>query len=124
MKVKDIMKKDVITVKPSDTAGKALQIMKEKKINGTPVVNDNNFLLGIVVKADIYRFLIQPGHYEDCPIEWVMTKEVVRAYPDEEIIEAAKRLRSNNVIALPVVEGDYLVGIVTIEDIVDYFIWE
>ena len=124
MKVKDIMNKNVITVKPSDTAGKALQIMKEKKINGTPVVNDNNFLLGIVVKADIYRFLIQPGHYEDCPIEWVMTKEVVRAYPDEEIIEAAKRLRSNNVIALPVVEGDYLVGIVTIEDIVDYFIWE
>jgi len=124
MKVKDIMNTDVITVKPSDTVGKALQIMKDKKINGTPVVNDRNILLGIVVKADIYRFLIQPGHYEDCPIEWVMTKEVVRAYPDEDIIEAAKRLRSNNVIALPVVEGDYLVGIVSIEDIVDYFIWE
>ena len=118
------MNTDVITVKPSDTVGKALQIMKNKKINGTPVVNDRNILLGIVVKADIYRFLIQPGHYEDCPIEWVMTKEVVRAYPDEDIIEAAKRLRSNNVIALPVVEGDYLVGIVSIEDIVDYFIWE
>jgi len=124
MKVKDIMNTDVITVKPSDTVGKALQIMKDKKINGTPVVKDRNILLGIVVKADIYRFLIQPGHYEDCPIEWVMTKEVVRAYPDEDIIEAAKRLRSNNVIALPVVEGDYLVGIVSIEDIVDYFIWE
>ena len=124
MKVKDIMNTDVITVKPSDTVGKALQIMKDKKVNGTPVVNDRNILLGIVVKADIYRFLIQPGHYEDCPIEWVMTKEVVRAYPDEDIIEAAKRLRSNNVIALPVVEGDYLVGIVSIEDIVDYFIWE
>jgi len=124
MKVKDIMNTDVITVEPSDTVGKALQIMKDKKVNGTPVVNDRNILLGIVVKADIYRFLIQPGHYEDCPIEWVMTKEVVRAYPDEDIIEAAKRLRSNNVIALPVVEGDYLVGIVSIEDIVDYFIWE
>jgi predicted transcriptional regulator len=71
MKVKDIMNTDVITVKPSDTVGKALQIMKDKKINGTPVVNDRNILLGIVVKADIYRFLIQPGHYEDCPIEWV-----------------------------------------------------
>jgi CBS domain-containing protein len=124
MKEKDIMNTDVITVEPSDTVGKALQIMKDKKVNGTPVVNDRNILLGIVVKADIYRFLIQPGHYEDCPIEWVMTKEVVRAYPDEGIIEAAKRLRSNNVIALPVVEGDYLVGIVSIEDIVDYFIWE
>jgi len=124
MKEKDIMNTDVITVEPSDTVGKALQIMKDKKVNGTPVVNDRNILLGIVVKADIYRFLIQPGHYEDCPIEWVMTKEVVRAYPDEDIIEAAKRLRSNNVIALPVVEGDYLVGIVSIEDIVDYFIWE
>ena len=124
MKVKDIMKTDVITVKPSDTVGKALQIMKDRKINGTPVVNDSNILLGIVVKADIYQFLIQPGHYEDCPVDWVMTKDVFRAHPDEGIIEAAKRLRSNNVIALPVVEGDYLVGIVSIEDIVDYFIWE
>ena len=52
------MNTDVITVKPSDTVGKALQIMKNKKINGTPVVNDRNILLGIVVKADIYRFLI------------------------------------------------------------------
>ena len=124
MKVKEIMKASVVTVKPSDTVRRALQIMKDNKVNGTPVVDENNILLGIVVKADIYRFLIQPGHLEDCPIEWVMTKDVVRAYPDEDITEVAKRLRKSNVIALPVVEGDYLVGIVSIEDIVDYFIWE
>jgi CBS domain-containing protein len=124
MKVKEIMKASVVTVKPSDTVRRALQIMKDNKVNGTPVVDENNILLGIVVKADIYRFLIQPGHLEDCPIEWVMIKDVVRAYPDEDIIEVAKRLRKSNVIALPVVEGDYLVGIVSIEDIVDYFIWE
>ena len=75
-----------------------------------------------MVKADIYRFLIDPGHYKSCPVEWVMTKEVVKAYAHEDIKVVAKRLREKDVIALPVIEGDKVVGIVSIEDFVDLFI--
>ncbi len=122
MKIREIMRSPVIAVKPIDTVGKVLEIMNREKINGTPIVNDNNNLLGIIVKADIYRFLMDPGHYKSCPVEWVMTKEVVKAQADEKIIEVAKRLRDKNVIALPILDGDILVGIVSIEDIVDYFL--
>ncbi|MDD2482547.1 MAG: CBS domain-containing protein [Lutispora sp.] len=111
-----------MAVKPTETIGKALKIMDKERIHGTPIINDENRLLGIIVKADIYRFLMDPGHYESCPVEWVMTKEVIKADVDEDIIAVAKRLRAKNVIALPIVEGDTLVGIVSIEDIVDYFL--
>lgn len=122
MKIREIMRTPVIAVKPSETVGKALKIMNKENINGTPIVDDDNNLLGIIVKADIYRFLMDPGHYESCPVEWVMIKEVVKAQADEDIMEVAKRLRDKDVIALPIVEGDAMVGIVSIEDIVDYFL--
>ena len=122
MKIREIMRTPVIAVKPTETIGKALEIMDKERIHGTPIINDENRLLGIIVKADIYRFLMDPGHYESCPVEWVMTKEVIKADVDEDIIAVAKRLRAKDVIALPIVEGDALVGIISIEDIVDYFL--
>ncbi|NLY76460.1 MAG: CBS domain-containing protein [Tissierellia bacterium] len=122
MEIRDIMKSPVIAVTPEETVGKALDIMYRENINGMPVLDKDGNLLGIVVKADIYRFLIDPGHYKSCPVEWVMTKEVVKAYAHEDIKVVAKRLREKDVIALPVIEGDKVVGIVSIEDFVDLFI--
>lgn len=122
MEIREIMKSPVIAVTPEETIGKALEIMYRENINGMPVLDENEALVGIVVRADIYRFLIDPGHYKFCPVEWVMTKDVVKAYAYEDVKVVAKRLREKDVIALPVVEGDKVVGIVTIEDFVDYFI--
>lgn len=122
MKVKEIMKSPVISVKPSDTVGRVLEIMKNENINGTPIVDEGKHLIGMIVKADIYRFLIDPGHYKSCPVEWVMTKNVIKADANENLIEVAKRLRDNDIIALPVLEDGVVIGIVSIEDFVDYFI--
>ncbi len=122
VKIREIMKSPVIAVRPSDTIGRVLEIMKSENVNGTPIVDEKSHIVGIIVKADIYRFLIDPGHYESCPVEWVMTKKVVKANVDEDIIDVAKRLRQNDIIALPVLDDDILVGIVSIEDFVDYYI--
>lgn len=122
MEIREIMKSPVIAVTPSETIGQALEIMYKENINGMPVIDEANQLLGMIVKADIYRFLIDPGHYKSCPVEWVMTKQVVKAQADEDTVEVAKRLREKDIIALPIVEGDIVVGIVSIEDFVDYYI--
>ncbi|WP_296971603.1 CBS domain-containing protein [Tepidanaerobacter sp. EBM-38] len=124
MKIKEIMKSPVIVIRPDETVDRALDIMNQEKVNGTPIVDENNRLVGMIVKADIYRFLMDPGHYKSCPVEWVMTKEVIKAHADEEILDVAKRLRDYNIIALPVVEGDNdeVVGIISFEDILDYYI--
>lgn len=96
--------------------------MNNNNINGAPVVDDNGLLVGMIVKADIYRFLMDQGHYDTCPVEWVMTKKVITASKDEDIIDIAKRLRENDIIAIPIVDNQTLLGLVTIENIVDYFI--
>jgi len=122
MEIREIMKSPVIAVTPEETIGKALEIMYRENINGMPVLDENEALVGIVVRADIYRFLIDPGHYKSCPVDWVMTKNVVKAHAHEDVVEVAKRLREKDVIALPVVEEDKVVGIISIEDFIDHYI--
>lgn len=122
MKIDEIMKSQVISVKADENVGDVLDTMKKENINGIPVVDNEDKLIGMIVKADIYRFLIDPGHYKSCPVEWVMTKEVVKGSKDEDVSLVAKRLRDNDIIALPIVEGDRVIGIVSIEDFVDYYI--
>lgn len=117
-----IMKHDIIKLNPEDTLSKALEIMNDNNINGAPVVDGNEMLVGIIVKADIYRFLMEEGHYDTCPVDWAMTKTVISALKGERVIDVAKRLRENDIVAIPILDGSDVIGIVTIEDIVDYFI--
>ena len=122
MKITEIIKHDLHTINVIDTVDKALDTLQNLNLNGMPVVDDTNTLVGMIVKADIYRFMIHPGHYDSCPVDWVMSKSVITAKSDEDILVVAKRLRDNNIIAMPVVENDKVVGIVSIEDLLDYFI--
>jgi CBS domain-containing protein len=117
------MNSGVVTIKLEDTIKKALDIMNKKKINGTPVVNDERKLVGMLVKADIYRFLMEEGHYDTCPVDWVMTKKVITAKEDESIMEVAKRIRENDIIAIPIENKENkVIGIVSVEDLISYFI--
>ncbi len=54
--ISDIMNTHVIILKPKDSVKKALDLMNDNNINGAPVVNEEGNLIGMIVKADIYRF--------------------------------------------------------------------
>lgn len=56
LKVKDIMTRKVITIKPTDTVEKAAVIMLEHKVTGLPVVEDGK-LVGILSQGDVFRVL-------------------------------------------------------------------
>lgn len=122
MKINSILNQDFYTIHANDSIDKALDFMNKSGINGMPVVDDNNNLVGMVVKADIYRFMVHPGHYVSCPVEWVMSKSVIVAQSYEDLLTVARRLRKNNIIAMPVVENDKIIGIISIEDLLDYFL--
>lgn len=122
MKISSIIKRDFYTISVNDPIDKALELMDKRNINGMPVVDDKGALVGMVVKADIYRFMIHPGHYVSCPVEWVMSKSVILAQYDEDIITVANRLRHNDIITMPVVENEKIVGIINLEDLLDYFL--
>ncbi|MCI1945120.1 CBS domain-containing protein [Clostridium luticellarii] len=123
MPVKEIMRSRIVKLNKEDSLCKALKVMDDHGINGAPVVDESGKLVGMIVKADIYRFLMEEGHYDTCPVDWAMTKNVITAHGNEDIFAVARRLREKNIIAIPVIDDKNIVeGIVSIEDIMDYAI--
>lgn len=122
MTISQLTKRNFITIQEDETIDTALDKMSSMKVNGAPVVNRKGKLVGIVVKADIYRFLTTPGHIDKCPVEWVMSKKVITANAEEDVLSVARRLRDNDIIAMPVLDEENVIGIISIEDILDFFI--
>ncbi len=84
MKVKDVMKPNPVLFYPGMTIKEATRIFLEKSIDGAPVVNEHNQLMGLFTKSHIYRALCE-GRDINSPIEEVMTLEILSGHPDEEI---------------------------------------
>lgn len=122
MKAREIMNAEIISLNPDNTVKKGLQVMNDRGINGAPIVDKDNILLGFVVKADIYRFLIEEGHYDTYPISSIMTTKVIDADIDDEGIDIAQKIVDNNIVAIPVIEDGKVVGLISIEDMVKEFI--
>ncbi len=103
-----------ISTNPDKTVADALQIMKEFKIGGIPVVNKDGKLVGIVTNRDL-RFEKEM----DKKISEVMTKEnLVSAKPGTDLEAAAEILQQYKIEKLPVIDADgKLVGLVTYKDI-------
>jgi acetoin utilization protein AcuB len=58
IKVRDLMKEPVYTVRPDDTVEEAAALLLEKKISGLPVLDENDRLVGIITRSDIFRVLL------------------------------------------------------------------
>ncbi|NMC99465.1 MAG: IMP dehydrogenase, partial [Bacteroidales bacterium] len=105
---------DPITIHKDSTVGDALQLMKEYKIGGIPVVNEDKILVGIVTNRDL-RF--QQDYHR--PIFEVMTKEnLITTTQTVNLEKAAEILQEHKIEKLPVVDNNYrLIGLLTYKDI-------
>jgi acetoin utilization protein AcuB len=58
IKIKDIMTKNLVFVRPDETVEFAAVLMLENKISSLPVINDKDSLIGIITQTDIFKVLI------------------------------------------------------------------
>ena len=105
---------DPITLSVDATIGDALQLMKENKIGGIPIVDNAHKLVGILTNRDL-RFETDKQR----KVQEVMTKENLIIAPEgTDLKKAEKILRSYKIEKLPVVKKDNtLVGLITYRDI-------
>jgi len=105
---------DPVSIKIGSTVRQCLKLMAEYHIGGIPVVDDKNFLLGIVTNRDL-RFELEM----DKLVDVVMTKEgLVTAKQTTDLEKAADILQKYKIEKLPVVDNDgKLIGLVTYKDI-------
>lgn len=113
-RAESVMVHEPITIQKDGTVSDALNLMREYKIGGIPVVDKDNFLIGIVTNRDL-RF----QEVMDRPIAEVMTGEnIITTTKKTGLAEAAKILQMHKIEKLPVVDSENkLIGLVTYKDI-------
>jgi acetoin utilization protein AcuB len=132
MIVEDVMQTSVTTVTPKTLLTEAARLLRHRGIRHLPVVEDHA-LVGIVSDRDLKRAVApSPETSSETPqvrslregptVDAIMTRVVItvgRTFPIE---EAARRMVTEKVSALPVTEGGRLIGIVTEPDVLELFV--
>jgi len=121
-----IMQRKVLTVSPDDRVIHARRIMITQNIARLPVLQDNQ-LVGIISDIEIalalaslkksYSIGKQKHHLDELLVGDAMRSPVVWSSPSIRIYDAAQLMLSQNIGALPLLENDKLVGMVTRTDL-------
>ena len=138
MKIKQVMKKKLISANQDDTIIKGIHLLITNKVSGIAVLDDLGNLAGVFSEKDAFKALF-PKHKDwhshtgyvltekllngisdkkkKIPIKQVMSKRIVTINIDDPIKKAASLMLLKNVNRLPVIENSKIVGIISRRDI-------
>jgi CBS domain-containing protein len=120
MKVGDVMSRDVRSCAPDDDLGRAAAQMWEADCGILPVVRGRR-VVGVVTDRDICMGLTMKGcRPADRTVAEVMSREVYSCVSNDEVGDALETMAERRVRRLPVIDGETLVGIVSMNDIVTH----
>ena len=109
---------DVWTVSPETSVFDALKLMAEKNI-GAVLVMTGDQLCGIMSERDYARKVALDGKTSSTtPVGEIMTGRVLVVHPDQNIDNCMALMTDKHIRHLPVMDGDRLVGIISIGDVV------
>jgi CBS domain-containing protein len=110
------------TIPPDAMVYDAIHLMAEKNVGALPVV-DGLTLVGILSERDyMSKVMLKGKSSKETPVSDIMTREVVTVSPDRSVSECMSLITEHRIRHLPVVEGDKLLGIVSIGDLVKWII--
>lgn len=140
---RDIMTKDVITVKKDTKVSELAEIFTMNGISGTPVVDDSLKVIGVVTESDLVEqskslhlptvftildsviFLESAKHFENelkrmtgAKVEDIYTENPITVSPDAPVREIATIMAEKRVYTIPVIDRGKLVGIIGKADVV------
>jgi IMP dehydrogenase len=112
-RAENVMIYDPVTINPDATVAEAMNLMKEYRIGGIPVVDRSGILKGIVTNRDL-RFESNPSK----KISMVMTTNLITTDHQSNLESAARILQKHKIEKLPIIdEAGKLIGLITYKDI-------
>jgi Zn-dependent protease/CBS domain-containing protein len=113
VRVAEVMITDFITLSPADTLADALQRATEPPQEEFPVVRGTD-MVGIISSRQMALCMEQEGNGY---VQSAMRREYLVASPQESLAAVLRRIGRSGFSMIPVVEGDYLVGIITFQNL-------
>jgi CBS domain-containing protein len=109
---------EVITVSPDATVRELLELMARNNVGALVVSSDGKKLEGIVSERDVVRRLTDREDLLGARVDSIMTSEVRTCEGDHRVNDLMQVMTEHRIRHLPVMNGDELVGIISIGDVV------
>ncbi len=124
MRIGDVLgakpSQDVVTITPDAGVKDLIALLDEHNVGALIVSVDGDTVDGIVSERDVVRHLHQDGTVINNTVGAIMTSPVQTCERDTQLDDLMKIMTDNRIRHVPVVEGERLVGIVSIGDVVKH----
>ncbi len=112
----------VWSISPSATVYDAIQLMADKNV-GAVLVTENDQLVGIISERDYTRKVVLKGKSSrTTAVREILSSQVIHVTPSQSVEECMRLMTDHHIRHLPVLDGNKIVGIVSIGDLVNWII--
>jgi len=110
------------SISPDATVFEAIQLMADKNVGALLVIKAGK-LVGIITERDYTRKVALKGRSsKETPVRDVISGRIIHVTPDHTVEECMRLMTEHRVRHLPVLEGDKILGVVSIGDLVNWII--
>ncbi|CAI8821466.1 MULTISPECIES: CBS domain-containing protein [Pseudomonas] len=118
LKLKAVQNRRVHSIAPDQTVLEALKMMAEKNVGALPVMEEGQ-VVGVISERDYARKVVLQGRSSvGTPVRAIMSAPVVTADSQQSIERCMAVMTDSHLRHLPVVQGDQLIGLLSIGDLV------
>ena len=111
--------REVATIGPDAPVRVALEALRDANVGALVVLTDASALAGIVSERDIVRHLASDGAaLLDTPVASIMQAKVLTCVGSDSVDDLMHRMTEHRIRHLPVVDGEVVVGVISIGDVV------
>lgn len=111
--------REVYSVAESASLKEAAELLDARRVGAMVILNEAGHLIGVISERDIVRQMARTGAAAlGMTVAEAMTRQVVTARPGDTLEQALSRMTDRRIRHLPVVDGNQLLGVVSIGDLV------
>ena len=110
------------SIAPDATVFEAIQLMADKNV-GAVLVTENGKLVGIISERDYTRKVVLKGKSSrTTAVKEILSSQVIHVTPSQTVEECMRLMTDHHIRHLPVLDGQKIVGLVSIGDLVNWII--